>query len=67
MVRGQGIELVIEDTDTGARAEVTGTVTQVIGNGTANMVGRAHVRGRARRLPLPGAAALRAVDGSETP
>lgn len=32
-------------------AQVSGTVTEVTETGPANMVRRAHVRGRARQLP----------------
>ena len=51
LVRGQRIELVIEDTETGAIAEVIGTVADVLETGPVNIVGRVHVCGRSRQLP----------------
>lgn len=51
LVRGQGIELVIEDPKTGAQAGVTGSVALIQPGGLVNMAGRVHVRGQARQLP----------------
>lgn len=51
LVQGQEIELIIEDSATGAMAEVAGTVTEVTETGPVNMVRRAHIRGRACRFP----------------
>lgn len=54
LVPGREIELVIEDTETGAVAEVIGTVVDVLETGPVNMVGRVHVRGRSGQLPATG-------------
>lgn len=44
LIRGQDLELVIEDAETHARAAWTATATKVTGTGPVNMVRRLHLR-----------------------
>lgn len=63
LVRGQYLELVIEHSETGARAEVSGDVIDVTGDPEVSLAARVHVLGRARELTTSGPDVLPVAPG----